>query len=204
MQNAILRMLVVTVVYASAFGQDQPPKAPSNEVIGVARDGLLPVILTDIPVTNVCVTINFRVMSNVIGTGWLMVTNQAGAKVKLWASNGVEVALKDPNSLAVWNLPVETTVSNVMSGVDRSRRVQLWWASPSPTLGHTYAGYSFLLESLFGIAITNDVIMELTPLMYKANASNNIVRLIEFPAIHVKVKPNGDLEKVASERPAVQ
>jgi hypothetical protein len=53
-----------------------------------------------------------------------------------------------------------------------------------------------VLKPLFGIAFTNDVIVELRPLMYKASTNKQNVHLVEFSPIRIKVKPNGNIEKV--------
>ena len=131
--------------------------------------------------------------------------NDVGAKIRIWQTNGVEVLVKDSSALAARSLPVQTTVETVMQGVVRKRRVELWLAPPTLIAGRNYGGYSFMLERIVGRPITNDYIIELRPLMYHVNSSNEKpltvssdqdVRLIEFPTIRFKVTPNGAMETV--------
>lgn len=193
MLRAITSLLLVAIICPNANSQDHGLQIPSKVAVGVTTDGLLPIILTSTPVTNLEITISFTVESNIPGYHWLKITNEVGAKIRLWKTNGVEVPLKDASANAAWGLPLKTTVSNVMKGIAPERRAQLWWASAEPTPSKTYYGYSFLLEPLFGIRLTNDVILDLRPLMYQASRSNLNVQLVEFPPIKITVKPNGDI-----------
>jgi len=144
-------------------------------------------------------SIHFIAMTNVVRYSWLKITNQVGSKVRLWKTNGVEVPLKDSSALAAWKLPLQTTVSNIMEVVPYRRRGDQWWSYGWAQPGNASFAYEFILQPLFGIPITNDVIVELSPLIYKANMTNQDVQLIEFPPIRFKVKGNGDIEKVDSE-----
>ena len=56
--------------------------------------------------------------------------------------------------------------------------------------------YYFILQSIFGVPLTNDITIELNPLVYKANTNNEEVYLIEFPTIRAKLKTDGTVEKL--------
>jgi hypothetical protein len=173
-------------------------EVPANEMIGVATNGLKPVIQFVRQDKEWGIQIIFIGQTNFVRNNWLHITNQVGSKIRAWETNGVEIPLKDSSALAAWTLPVQTTVSNVMRGVVRSRRGMQWWPH-----GQDWSGdgkmdpaYYFILQSIFGVPLTNDITIELNPLIYKANTNNEEVHLIEFPTIRAKLKADGTVEKL--------
>ena len=121
------------VIFSSVALAQDPSRVPSNaeappnEIAGAATNGLKPVIQFVRQEKEWGVQIIFIGQTNFAQNNWLHITNQVGSKIRAWKTNGVEIPLKDSSALAVWTLPVQTTVSNVMRGVARSRRGMQWW-----------------------------------------------------------------------------
>lgn len=196
-----LVILVLVIVYCMGVsGQDRYRGDGSNiearpdEVLGSPSNGLIPIILSDMPDGNVRLSIDFLTQSNLVGGNWLKVANKVGARVSLWETNGIEISIKDSSAQAAWKLPSKSTVSNVMEGIPTSKRAGQWWSPSWP--GEQLTAYDFVLAPLLGAPATNDVIVDLVPLMYKTSTNSLSVQLIEFPAIYFRVKPNGDIEKL--------
>jgi hypothetical protein len=171
-------------------------KTASNIVLGADTNGIRPIIMSYIPVSNVWMSIAFQAETNVTTSAWLAITNEVGAKVRLWTTNGAELPLTNSSALNVWKLPVQTTVSAYMQGIPRDRRARAWLTPPQPTVGRNYEGYEFMLESMFGHRLTNDVVIELRPLIYQVSTNSQSMRLVEFPAVQFRLTPNGDIEKI--------
>jgi hypothetical protein len=159
-------------------------------MMGIATNGLKPVIQFVRLEKGWGVQIIFVGQTNFLRNTWLHITNKVGSKVRVWETNGVEIQLRDSSALAASSLPVQSTVSNVMQGVVRSRRGMQWWPHGKDWSGEGAMdpAYYFLLQPIVGVPITNDIKIELHPLIYRANTNNEGVQLVEFSAIRAKLK----------------
>jgi hypothetical protein len=139
----------------------------------------------------------YRLETNVPDYTWLRITNNVGAKLQLWLTNGVEVRTTNVDVLDTAKLPLSSTVTDVMRGYPggRSRRGMQWMDFASNA---SAAGAYFCLQDVFHVSVTNDVILQITPLIYRVETNKETANLIEFAPIKVKLLANGKIEKVQS------
>jgi hypothetical protein len=195
---ALFTLMIGTDLSVAQTRQDQPSKSIPNAVAGTATDGLRPVIQFVKSGKTWHVQILFVGQVKFDRNQWLHITNKFGSKLTARDDNGVEINITDHEALAARTLPSVTTVSNVISGISRSRRGMQWWPhSKSPSdVGEIDPAYYFDLNSILGKDCTNDFSVELRPLVYRANENDGNLHLIEFPPIRVRLKPNGVVEKI--------
>jgi len=74
---------------------------------------------------------------------------------------------------------------------------------PFGVAGQAFQPASFSLREAFNLPFTNDVILEIKPLMYKVHTNNPMLELARQPvwlqdirAIRVKLNANGTVEKL--------
>ena len=140
--------------------------------------------------------IDYKALTNFPANSWLSITNRCGSKLELWLNDGVKAQIKDQTALAAMSLPTQTTVANIMRGSARPRILQwLRFGSRSPVAGETAAVTTFNLSQAFDIAFTNDVTLQITPLLYRVDSNIQTARLIEFPPMRLKLFSNGDVKK---------
>jgi hypothetical protein len=173
------------------FGQDL-------DVYGLGTNGLQPVLQIERANQDWYVQIDYKTQTNVAWRTWLMISNKVGAKLSLCQTNGVLVPLLDTSAKAAWSLPIKSTASDVFKGVETRRRASQWWGGVRRVLepGRIYPATGFRLTSAFGISLTNDFILSVSPLMYKVETNMETAHLIEFPTIRVKLKGDGTVEKL--------
>lgn len=189
-RTAYFVLLIRVFLCNTAFAQP--------EIFGIPANGLRPSIEIERGNNDWYLQLNFLAENNFSRNAWLKITNRVASRIRAWDTNGVELPLKDPDALGVSTLPANTTVSNVMDGVERSRRGLQWWRTnvKGATAGRSYPVTTFSLGSQFGVAFTNTVILSVTPLIYKADTNNGTVHLVEFPSIRVKLSKDGTVEKI--------
>jgi hypothetical protein len=122
---------------------------------------------------------------------WLQTANPFGAQIQLCFTNGVPCNPKDSMVRQAFDLPFYTTVSNALHGVPWEVRTGQW-----PLGNTTFQTAAFSLKAAFDISFTNDVILQVTPLMYKENTNNQMAWLVNFPPIRVELKTDGTIEKL--------
>ncbi|MGD0207195.1 MAG: hypothetical protein ABSC89_06285 [Verrucomicrobiota bacterium] len=114
--------------------------------------------------------------------------------------DGVELKSTNSSVLAATNLPYQTTVSNIMRGVHPSNRRGSQWLSvvgQPITAGKFYPSVTFFrLCDAFDISFTNDVVLQITPLIYKVETNEVTAHLVEFPPIKMKLLSNGEVQKL--------
>jgi hypothetical protein len=208
MTHSIYSVVLGTLVTYAALGADgQVTNAAAtagnmHEIQGEATDDLQPIVLVSKQQFNWDFGVDFAGPTNVqIGT-WLKITNRVGSKLELWQNDGQKLDAKDNDALAAMRLPVKTTVSEATAGINRRWRGGQWLRLPKrlqrngkKMLVNTGV---FNLTKVYGISFTNEVVLKLTPLLYKAD-TNDMVRLVEFPPITLKLLTNGDVQKVTSQ-----
>lgn len=122
---------------------------------------------------------------------WMRTANPFGAQLQLCFTNGVQCQPTNPKVIDAFKLPFFTTVSNAMRGVPWETRTGQW-----PWKDSAFQSTSFYLKSAFNIQLTNDVYLQIVPLMYKENTNNQTAWLVNFAPIRVELKTNGDVEKI--------
>jgi len=55
---------------------------------------------------------------------------------------------------------------------------------------------NFSLQSAFDVSFTNDVVLQITPLIYKVETNEVTAHLIEFLPIKMKLLSNGEVQKL--------
>lgn len=130
---------------------------------------------------------------------WLKVTNYVGSKLELWQTNGVQIISTNATILGAFHLPKQTKVSEILSHSfsPRNQRAYQWWlvGHPANEWSSDYTA-NFMLESAFDISLTNDYVLQITPLIYKVETNGVTAHLVEFPPIKVKLMANGNVQKL--------
>lgn len=180
-------------------GANSPPIQDDEsvpEIPGAATAGLQPNIMIWKDGENWVFIIEYVAQTNFTRQAWLQITNRAGAKLELWLSDGQKAQIKDPATLAAMKLPAQTTVSNLMKSV-RHPRARQWlpFSSAPPQSGSLGIGPTFDLRQAFGISFTNNVELQMTPLLYRVDSNVQTARLVEFPPIKMKLLSNGEVKK---------
>jgi len=199
---------ILLFVIASTAIQTQATETPavqgtptSNEgnwrqISGEATNGLQPNLLILKEAANWSFEIDYIAQTNFPENTWLKVTNRVGSKLELLL-DGKKIQLNDAAALAAMSLPAQTTVSNIMKTLHHREHPWLWlrFGSRSPIAGESAAATTFDLKQAFGISFTNNVVLQLTPLLYRVDSNIQTARLVEFPPIKLKLLSNGDVKK---------
>ncbi len=72
-----------------------------------------------------------------------------------------------------------------------TRGMQWLWTEPGALSG---AGIIYL-QSVFNTSFSNDVVLQVTPMLYKVETNDVTAHLVEFPPIKVRLMSNGDVRK---------
>jgi hypothetical protein len=188
-----IELLVIASLCCSASADEQPiQKTTLARIEWPGTNGLAPAIMLRNELQDWFVNIDFKPETELPRETWLKITNRVGSKLVLWDSNEVEIVPTDTNTLAVTNLPRESTVADATLGIPKRRR-GLQWLRLEP--GSFDFATAFRLSEVFGITFTNDYVLQVTPLLYRTQ-TNDRVRLVEFPPIKLKLLSNGKVEKV--------
>jgi len=145
---------------------------------------------------------------------WLCVTNQVGCKVRLWTPDGTELKLIKPDISAVFHLPHEITMSNLLEFLRHGNKgPQLatdLYISPNAIV----QAYEFRLGKFFDIRSDQEYKLEITPMLYKARIKSRdrhtanylfknggMADLVEFPPFELKLLTNGNVVSLKSSPP---
>lgn len=198
-------LFIAATLLSLAVGQEIKPNGHPNsgfgipEVWGDATNGLQPDILVEKSEIDWHIDIELFARTNFGKNTWLKITNRVGSKLQLWLTNGVELTITNPSALAAMNLPAQTTVSNIMHGVrPLHTRGLRWWpvVGQGVATGEFHPMTVFSLQSDGGISLTNDVVLQITPLIYKVETNGATAHLVEFPPIKMKLMANGNVQKL--------
>jgi hypothetical protein len=172
------------------------------EIWGVATNGLRPVVFIGHSPAGWDLTIGLLPLEQFPVHTWLAITNQVRSKVELWGTNGVQVLSTNPDVVNAFRLPKRTAVSEVLmnSGYPRHMRVLQWWEyGDSPrSVGRPapYGSGGWRPESAFNMSPTNDYVLKISPLIYKADTNRVAAQLVEFRPIVIKLMPRGRFERI--------
>lgn len=142
------------------------------------------------------VEIDLTAQTNFPGHTWLKVLDPCGAKMRVWFTNDVELTATGTKGLT--SPPARTTVPDVLNGIYRRYRGRQWW--PSSNLGAASDQQVFLssfkLSDVFAGPFTNDVVLQMSPLIYKVDTNGVTANLIEFPPTKIRLTTDGKAEEV--------
>ena len=170
---------------------------PTQEVHGASTNGLEPVFWIQKSGTNLAdwfIEVDLVAHANFAPHTWLKVLDRTSSRLELWTTDDVQVKA---TAAATVSVPGQTTVSNIMAAVYRRYRGSQWWPggmSPTPA-GEYFHLSGFDLRSVFDIPFTNDMVLQITPMIYKVDTNQVSARLVEFPPTKLKLLANGDVQK---------
>jgi hypothetical protein len=199
---------IISIIYGKAFAANVPSEQFAlYDFFGGPTNGLQPHLLIEKSGKNWDdwdIEIDFIAKTNFAKNTWLKITNRVGSKLQLWLTNGVELQLTNPSALAAMNLPSQTAVSNIMRNVHPSNTRGLqWWPVVQHGVvdGESYQATGFKLQSAFDISFTNDVVLQITPLIYKVETNMETAHLVEFPSVKMKLLSNGEVRLNSTRQP---
>jgi hypothetical protein len=138
--------------------------------------------------------IEFRASTGFPITTWFKTTNRVGSRLQLWLKDGAEVYSTNRDVMNAFRLPVNTTLDVLKSGVPRSARALQWLHLDSrgphgaPIIDHSA---DVFLSRAFGISSTNEMVLQITPLLYRVDTNLQNAHLTEFAPIRVRLLPSG-------------
>jgi hypothetical protein len=202
--RCLLRTFAITIIGLQTTVSEAQVESPANlagsppvfqPIPGPSTDGLLSSLLFDYghSSNDWCITLQFTPTSNFSFHKWLIPADPFDSQVQLCFTNGVQIPSKDFTNSSTLNLPVFTTVSNALRTVRPNRRYGHW---PHGVAGQTFQTTSFCLRDIFGIEFTNDVILQISPLMYMEDTNSETVHLKQFPPVTVELMANGSVKKI--------
>lgn len=198
-------LLLVSFILSGVFSAcAQTPTGQSrefsglHEVEGEATNGLQPRIFITHSRTDWHIDITYIAQTNFANYAWLNVSNRVGSKLQLCLTNGMEVPPKSPDAFGALYLPATTTVSNVMAGswIPRRQRAAQWLMHWGAKIGESEQAVTFSLRNAFGDSVTNDVVLQIAPIIYRVDADRTTAHLVEFPGIKINLKSDGKIEKL--------
>jgi len=194
-------ILIVISVAAIVLPIARTGGQPISEIHGVGTNGLEPNLIfqkySGPDTSNWTINVDLLAQTNFEAFTWLKIVDRSGARLRLWLTNGTELTATGPNALAS-NTPAKTAVSNILDRVYRRYRGGQWWpgGQRKTTADERFSLSAFNLRSVFDIPFTNDVVLQVVPLIYRVDTNQATAHLVEFPAIKLKLKANGDVEKL--------
>jgi hypothetical protein len=200
----IMSLSACLIISTNMTAQESPRTGSSDfhEIQGAATNFLQPSLIVQNLGTNWYFELDFLAQTNFPQNAWLKITNRAASRLELWTIGGVKIPSRNPDTLGAWQLPTETTVSEIMSGVQQRLRVRQWLLfglnkdGSYTTINHSAAVPNFDLGSAFDVSMTNDLILSITPLLYKVDTNLQSAHLTEFPPIKLKLLTNGNVQKI--------
>ena len=192
-QLAVFAALVTATAPAGAA--QSAPRLESDrgsyEIVGVGTNGLQPDIYLSRSPSGWEMQIQFLADSPPPPRTWLKPTNIVGSEVALSLTNGTPIPTRSPDALAAYHLPVQTKVQEVLRGVPRSRRAMQWL--PQGPSGTMATGTSFGLLQTFDVPPDKDLLLSISPLLYKVGTNELSAQLVRFPIIRLKLTSDGEV-----------
>jgi len=127
---------------------------------------------------------------------WLGVTNRIGCQLHLWGSDGSEIYSKKPDVSAAFHVPKQATMSNILVYIRHSRGRQIpehLWIDPD---GVSQA-YRFQLGDLFLMQFSQEYLLEITPMLYKAR-----INMLQIKALQAQKVSNVQINVLINQTPA--
>ena len=196
--NSILSNIFLLALIAVGIIKTPALNAQPVEVQGGETNGLKPFLSIERSRANWYVEIDFKAQTNFSEWAWLKISSRFGSKLELWQTNGVEIQPTNPVALANNHLPVQTTVSNILSGFHPANLRGLQWGRSGfngTKVGEFFPLASFDLGSAFNVPFTNDIVLQITPLIYRVETNEVTAHLVEFPPIKVRLMADGNVRK---------
>lgn len=168
---------------------------------GVATNGLRPVVFIGYSPKGWDLAISLLPLENFPERTWLAITNHVRSKVELWRTNGVQVLSTNADVVNAFRLPKRTAVSEVFvnSGYPRHMRGLQWLSAGGPISAGKLAPYStdwWRPKSAFNMSPTNDYVLKISPLIYRADTNGVTARLVEFEPMAIKLMTGGRVQGV--------
>jgi hypothetical protein len=164
---------------------DRTPNLPQKEntlfkISGAETDGLVPVVYLykSTPEIGWDIEVGVRVEGDASGYQLFRVKNNFSSRIRLWQRNGSEVPSSNRDLESSFLFPKE--LGN-LSKLDRLYRIE----------GQVNSIAAFGLRYPFKIFLTNDALLEITPLIYKMETNSQIARLVNFQPIRITLHTNG-------------
>ncbi len=172
---------------------------PLYENEGNASHGIRPGVLFGMNHDDWNVEIQFTPLTNYPSGTWFVPVNYFNCTLALCGTNGSEVELRRSARHQMQLLNI-TTISNLYRSVDLSRRGSYYTPGEA---GGGFQSAQFHLSSVFDVPFDRDYILEVKPVLYclvpnqqHVKFTLQLVQLLEFAPIRVKLKANGDVEQL--------
>ncbi len=194
MMRQLLRFSVLLPVIGAIFSQHTMCRAESlkagQEMIKSVA-GLTPEVNCLKEGDDWDVFIQFEPVKSYERYTWLIPANPYNAQLQVCLTNGTQCQPTNPKVMEAASMPFFTTVSNALKDAEWSKRGMHW-----PWKDSSFQSSSFKLKTAFSIPFTNDVILQVVPLMYKENTNDQKAWLVYFPPSRFKLKSSGTVEKL--------
>ena len=188
-----LFIVLITAMYADAqtlLGQEHSP----TKILGTATNYLQPCLLIERNDSDWNIEINYIAQTNFSKHAWLKPLGRTESILQLWTTNNVEIPPVNTNVLAAMQFPEQTSVSSIIRSVRPSDRRGLQWLWTEPGMLSGAAGFSLIPS--FGRVFTNDVVLQITPLIYKVESNEVKADLVKFHPVRVGLMANGNVQEV--------
>jgi len=162
-----------------------PAESTLQKIEGVEAGGLEPcVYLYKVPASygwEVDVAVCAKVEA--LHSQFFKVPNHVGSKVQIWSANGSEVLSNDRDLIASAHLPKETGHIGNLEALYLSDGLMTSIAA-------------FGLQDLFNIVLSNNCVLQITPLVYELDTNSNIAHMVDFQPILIRLHTDGTVEKL--------
>jgi len=193
-------LLLILSIAAVVFPMRKASCEPLAEIKGTATNDLQPDFLIELERgargADWRIGIDLIAQTNFAGHTWLKILDPTCAKLRLSLTNGISLRPTGTNGLT--SPPARIRASDILNGIYRRYRSRQWWPSGihSAASGEQDFLSGFKLRSVFDYSFTNDVVLEISPLIYKVDTNGVTANLIEFPVTKLKLKSDGKIEEI--------
>jgi hypothetical protein len=192
--------VVLILLWSECFADQGQDADPRDFIWGTSTNGLRPRIFVEKGPLDWHISIDFLFETNFPQHSWLRSTNRQGARIELSRAEAPpDIIATTPAS----QFPQTTTVAEVMRQVvPQSVRGLQWLQSGfvESRVGDLAFSASFGLGKSLNLQITNDVVVRLIPVAYRVDPDMQRARLVEFPAITLKLQKDGRVESEQAKR----
>src|SRR5690606_4973578 len=113
------------------------------------------------------------------------------------STNGFEVKPVNLDAVTVTNLPILTSVKDMMRSIPHRQKGLQWLHTE---VGNPMFATSFRLKNIYKVSFTNDYILKIAPLIYRVQTNGDQLHLTEFPSSAFLLRVDGSVEKVLDNR----